>query len=70
MSETYLNEQQVAEMVPDPKVTARTLRYWRHVGRGPIFSKPSPRTVVYLRSDVDAWLAGNRFARTDKRVAS
>lgn len=69
MSETYLTEQQVADLVPSEKFTARTLRYLRHVGGGPIFSKPTPRTVVYLRSDVDAWLRERRHTRTD-RLAS
>lgn len=69
MSETYLNPKQVADLVPSEKFTTRTLAYLRHAGGGPVFSKPTARTVVYLRSDVDAWMREHRHTRTD-RIAS
>ena len=36
--------------------TESTLRYWRHIGVGPVSFKVG-RRVAYRRSDVDAWLA-------------
>lgn len=36
--------------------TESTLRYWRHIGVGPVSFKIG-RRVAYRRSDVDAWLA-------------
>jgi len=36
-------------------VPAPTLRWWRHVGRGPKSFKIG-RRLAYLEGDVDAWL--------------
>lgn len=36
-----------------------TLRYWRHIGRGPECFKLR-RRVVYERSAVEAWVAAQR----------
>lgn len=41
-----------------------TVRWMRHVGRGPRwFRTPGSRRVLYLRSDVEAWLASG-YAET------
>lgn len=45
------------------------LRDWRHKGGGPIYSKVG-RTVLYLPSDVRAWLEENRYSRTDQKVTA
>lgn len=66
MSARILTEEQAADMVPG--ITARTLRSLRYAGGGPVFSKPTPKTVVYLEDDVLAWVRENRHTRTDKRV--
>ena len=47
-------------------------QYWatlRHKGGGPEYVKVGPRKVYYRRADVEAWLAANRFARTDQPVS-
>jgi predicted DNA-binding transcriptional regulator AlpA len=43
---------EVAELTRTP---ASTLRYWRHMGVGPRSAKLG-RRVVYLRTDVLAWI--------------
>lgn len=53
-SERYLSPEQVAEMVPG--LSVRTLRELRAKGKGPRFSKPTEKTVVYLEADVRAWV--------------
>jgi predicted DNA-binding transcriptional regulator AlpA len=37
------------------RVPLDTLRYWRHIGKGPKSFKLGNR-VVYKRSDVEAWI--------------
>lgn len=46
----------VAEVAALLRKPAGTLRYWRSVDRGPRSSRIGS-TVVYRRSDVEAWLA-------------
>lgn len=36
----------------------------RHFGRGPRFYKPTPRTVLYKRSEVIAWVEASAQTRT------
>jgi hypothetical protein len=43
---------------------AQTWAALRHKGNGPIFVKVV-RRVYYRRRDVEAWLKGNRWERTD-----
>ncbi|WEV68746.1 helix-turn-helix domain-containing protein [Bifidobacterium sp. ESL0775] len=38
----------------------------RYSGQGPVYMKPAPRTILYLKSDVDKWLAASRRITTDK----
>lgn len=64
--EKYLSDQAVCEEVPG--LTPGLLAQLRFKGRGPKFLKPSPRTVVYRWSDVEAWL--NSTEQTSTRVAS
>ncbi|MEE8684884.1 MAG: hypothetical protein SOI64_07575 [Bifidobacterium mongoliense] len=40
----------------------------RFTGKGPKFLKPTPRTVLYRKGDIDAWLDGS--VRTTTAEAS
>jgi hypothetical protein len=47
-----------------------TDQYWaalRHKGTGPNYVKVV-RKVYYRRADIEAWIEGNRFTRTDRPV--
>ena len=48
-----LDTDQLAAILP---VTAETLRFWRHMGKGPKYFKIGGRKVYYRQEDVDAWL--------------
>lgn len=37
-----------------------TLRYWRHVGKGPRSFKLGGKRVLYARADVEAWISQER----------
>ncbi|MGO9101839.1 MAG: helix-turn-helix transcriptional regulator [Mycobacterium sp.] len=52
-------------------------QYWatlRHKGGGPEYVKVGPpgraRKVYYRRADIEAWLKGSRFTRTDRPVTA
>jgi hypothetical protein len=48
-------------------------QYWatlRHKGGGPEYIKVGPRKVYYRLADVEAWLEGNRYTRTDRPVSA
>jgi hypothetical protein len=60
---------------PDQLLTTKELAAWfrvsvqwleigRHKGYGPLFVRPKPRMIRYLRSDVLAWLASRTYAST------
>jgi hypothetical protein len=38
------------------RVSPDTLRYWRHIDKGPAYFKMGGRKVYYRQEDVDAWL--------------
>jgi hypothetical protein len=38
------------------RITETNLAQLRFRGKGPRFLKPTPRTVLYRKSDLDAWL--------------
>lgn len=48
----YMTTTEVAALV---RTSPETVRYWRHVGRGPACFKVG-RRVLYARDDVDLWL--------------
>lgn len=54
--EPLLTTRQVADRVG---VSEATMRYWRHLGSGPVGYKIG-RHVRYAPNDVDAWLADRR----------
>lgn len=45
-----------AELAESLGVSENTLRWWRHVGRGPKHVALTERVIRYRREDVDAWL--------------
>jgi excisionase family DNA binding protein len=49
----YLTTSEVAELLRAP---LETVRYWRHVGKGPVSFKVG-RAVLYDRADVEAFIA-------------
>ena len=58
MATRFLTTAEVAELVRAP---AETVRYWRHVGKGPrSFKVPGGRRVLYAVEDVEAWLESAR----------
>jgi len=52
----YLTTQEVAELLRTP---AETVRFWRHVGKGPASFKLG-RRVLYAREDVEAFVEAAR----------
>ena len=57
---TYLTTTEVAETLRTP---VETVRYWRHVGKGPRSFKIG-RRVLYARDDVEAFVANARGANS------
>ena len=48
-------------------------QYWatlRHKGGGPEYVKIGPRKVYYRRADIESWVDGSRFTRTDRPVSA
>jgi len=60
MSE-YMTTDEVAEL---SRTSAETVRYWRHVGKGPKSFKVG-RRVLYDRADVQAWLDAAKAVVSD-----
>lgn len=52
MDDDNLLTEEVADKL---RTSAETVRYWRHIGKGPRSFKVG-RRVLYRRSDVAAWL--------------
>lgn len=55
---TYLTTAEVADLLRAP---IETIRFWRHVGKGPKSFKMG-RRVLYAREDVEAFVAAARKA--------
>lgn len=53
--EKYLTTEEVAEAA---RTSPSTVRYWRHVGKGPASVKRG-RRVLYPETVVEAWLRGD-----------
>lgn len=62
MEDQYLSPEDAVEYIPG--MTKQLLAQLRYLGTGPRFLKPSPRKVLYKRSDVDAWLESTAQTRT------
>lgn len=52
----YLTTEEVAEML---RTSRETVRFWRHVGKGPASFKVG-RRVLYALDDVEAWIEAAR----------
>ncbi|TCJ28730.1 hypothetical protein E0W80_04320 [Microbacterium sp. PI-1] len=50
----WLSPAEVCEVIPG--MTMTLLQRMRDAGKGPRYAKPSAKTVVYSRADVDAWV--------------
>ena len=60
-SKTYLTTAEVAELC---RTSSETVRFWRHVSKGPKSFKVG-RRVLYAVEDVEAWLAAARNGKDD-----
>ena len=60
---------EAAEYIPMQRGQLAQLRY---TGKGPRFFKPTPRTVLYRKKDIDDWLAASVCTSTadDVKVAA
>jgi len=54
----YMTTAEVAELL---RTSPETVRYWRHVGKGPGSFRVG-RKVLYERNDVESWLRDLRAA--------
>ncbi|ERK70318.1 hypothetical protein N136_03348 [Leifsonia aquatica ATCC 14665] len=55
---------QPAEVVELTGLSVAALAQLRYHGKGPRFYKPTPRTVLYKRTEVLAWLEASAQTRT------
>jgi hypothetical protein len=62
MDTQYLTPQEAASSIPGMTVTL--LAQLRFRGMGPVFLKPTPRKVIYRKSDLDKWLADSARVTT------
>ena len=62
--EEWLTAEQVCERVP--VLTPRDLEDMRSAGKGPAYSRPTPRKVVYAWGDVRSWLNGKRVTTREQ----
>lgn len=53
MNSPYMTTAEVAELLRSP---IETVRYWRHIGKGPGSFKVG-RKVLYKRADVEQWIS-------------
>jgi len=61
MSEDFIQPVTVSEITG---LTVAALAQLRYQGTGPRFYKPTPRTVLYRRSEVIAWVEASAQSRT------
>lgn len=54
MPDKYLSPDQVVDQFPG--LSRGLLAQLRFTGRGPRYRKPTPKTVLYLESEVVAWV--------------
>lgn len=62
MDDEFLSPAQVCDVVP--QLTKGLLAQLRYTGRGPRYLAPTPRTIIYRRSDVIAWLENSERSST------
>jgi hypothetical protein len=49
------------------RLTVGQLAQLRYLGRGPVFLNPTPRRILYRRSDLDGWLFASERRSTRPR---
>jgi hypothetical protein len=54
MADKYLSPEQVCQIIPG--MTKGSLAQLRFTGKGPRYRKPTPKTIVYLESEVLGWV--------------
>lgn len=64
MTVEYMTTNEVAELC---RTSPETVRFWRHVGKGPASFKCG-RRVLYPKADVERWLTGLRRKEQGERV--
>lgn len=57
---------QPAEVTEITGLSIAALAQLRYQGRGPRFYKPTPRTVLYKRAEVVAWVEGSAQTSTNR----
>lgn len=60
----YLSPEQVCEIIPG--MTRRRLQRLRDEGKGPSYSKPTPKTIVYVEDDVHEWVRRSMVSTRDQ----
>jgi len=65
VNEDFIQPGAVEEMTG---LSIAALAQLRYQGKGPRFYKPTPRTVLYKRSEVIAWVEGSVQTRTSSSV--
>jgi hypothetical protein len=66
MADKYLSPEQVCEILPG--MTKGSLAQLRFTGKGPRYRKPTPKTIVYLESEVLAWVEGSARSGTAREA--
>jgi predicted DNA-binding transcriptional regulator AlpA len=61
MDQDFIQPAEVGEITG---LSIAALAQLRYQGRGPRFYKPTPRTVLYKRSEVIAWVEASAQTRT------
>lgn len=56
VSDPWMTRREAAEYM---KTTSGTLATLGYLNKGPKFFKPSPRKVLYRKSDLDTWISAN-----------
>ena len=55
--DNYLSIDEVCGIIPG--MTKGALAQLRFTGKGPRYRKPTPKTVIYLQSEVLEWIEGS-----------
>jgi len=69
MDDEWLTADEVSEMTKGA-LSKTTLAQRRYLGLPPTFHKPTPKTVLYRRSVVEAWLKGSERTQTGEPVSA
>lgn len=56
-----------AEAAQFTRLTVGQLAQLRYLGRGPAYLNPTPRRILYRRSDLESWLSASERRSTRSR---